>query len=262
MERAEGQSLVQVMVAAGVLGVVILATTSMLTVQQKESRALTEKLAALDLEKLLLAALADGTVCTAELSNAAMNPSAPYTLSPTNPDFSIALNSIHAAGVPASPVLVSVGAAASPMSPTLKVSGISIGNFTGAGPPNQYLAELQVSFDAAKLVRPIRPLTIRLGITADASDKITGCLGGAVRFANVSTHPFCNTGFGGSVIKPVQPNRMCTLSAADDDVGSSVNVSPAVEYKCRVASDGTNWRGYAPLACNQVGCVATCFDIQ
>lgn len=48
-----GVSLVEIMIASGVMMIVTLAFTTMMVDQQKETRFLTDKLAALDLEKTL-----------------------------------------------------------------------------------------------------------------------------------------------------------------------------------------------------------------
>ena len=83
--KINGQSLIQVIVSIGILSAMALTFASLIATQQKETKALTEKLASLDLEKLLITSLADGSICTGELSNPLINPLAPFTINATNP---------------------------------------------------------------------------------------------------------------------------------------------------------------------------------
>lgn len=257
-----GQSIVQVLVGIAIASIAMAAITSMVIHQQKETRGLSEKLGSLETERVLSFALADGSLCTAELSNSALNPSAPYTVNTMDLSANhFSLNSIHTSAAVGSPNLISVGTKASPASPSLFVKTISVRNLAASGTTNQYLAELIVDFDETKLVRPLQPISIRLFILTDAANQITGCLGGKTVLTNISSYNFCGTPAVGNILTTQQPNRFCSLSAMDDDVGHTVTV-PTAEYKCRVEADGTNWRGYAPLTCAQVLCRATCFDVQ
>lgn len=258
-----GQSIVQVLVGVAIASIAMAAITSMVVHQQKETRGLSEKLGSLETERVLNYALADGSLCSAELSDSALNPSAPYTINTTDLSANhFSLNSIHTSATVGSPNLIARGAQASPASPSLFIKTISVRNLVGSGITNQYLAELIVDFDETKLVRPIQPITFRLFILTNAVNQITGCLGGKVLLTNITHHSFCATGFAGTTLTTQQPNRFCSLTAVDDDVGNTVTVTGGAEFKCRVGSDGTHWRGYAPLNCAQVYCLASCFDIQ
>src|SRR5258708_3550369 len=64
-----GQMLVQVLVAAGVSMTILLVLSSILQNISRETQALSEKMASLDLKSLVSKVLADGTVCTYLLSN-------------------------------------------------------------------------------------------------------------------------------------------------------------------------------------------------
>jgi hypothetical protein len=174
----EGQTLISVLIGAAVMIVSMLAFMGMMSAQQKEIRAMSEKLAALDLERLMIAAFSDPAICTAELSNSALNASAPYVVNVGSlSNYVINLNSIHSNAAPASPVLISAGALVTPTS-SLKVSTIKVKNFTSnSGTGTNYLAEIEISFDPASLVRSIKPITLKVSITTDATQKITTCMG-------------------------------------------------------------------------------------
>ena len=155
---------------------------------QREVRGLSETLAKLDVEKLLIASLADGAICTAELSNPALNPSAPYVLNTSSAATltasSIILDRIHASGTPGAPLLLQTGAAPSAMSDSLKVASMTFGDFRSTGVANRYTAQLTVSFNGS-LIRAVRPIVLQKIITTNPADpanlkRITSCLGGSV----------------------------------------------------------------------------------
>ncbi len=60
-----GQSLISVMIGMAVMGVAMLGFTSMMNAQQKETKAVTEKLASLDLARVVTSALASIATCNA-----------------------------------------------------------------------------------------------------------------------------------------------------------------------------------------------------
>ncbi len=63
MGNKKGQSLVQVLVSMGIMGIFMMAMISTQSMQAKENRALSEKLAANDFQQQLTRAFADGSLC-------------------------------------------------------------------------------------------------------------------------------------------------------------------------------------------------------
>ncbi len=179
-----GMSLVEVLVCIGILAVVISGMSSYMASSSREVRALTETLAKLDTEKLLIASLADGVACSAELASPSVWTAGaqPYTIDSTNPATlaatSIKLDKMHASAAANAPVLIAKGAAPSPMANGLVVNGITVGNFQATGAPDIYLADLTVSFTGS--VRSPSPIVLRKNIatvsTGPNTKKITGCL--------------------------------------------------------------------------------------
>lgn len=263
IENQRGVSIIEVLVAIGVMTIVMASVTSFQVSQQRETRALSEKLAALDGEKLLISALMDGSTCLHILNNPAPMTFNSTTLSPMTPQYitpSLPLYAKVQSGTPG-PVVAEVGKLLSASSPSLVVTSVRLRVNSGSG--NTYLGAWEVAFDNSKTIRALKPISISTILTVDNSvptaSKITSCMSNGPRFTNHTYHAFCATPVGGTLIKSNLPNRVCTLSATDDDVGNTV---VATDYKCRVGNDGTNWRGYAPLGCGMVACLAHCFDIQ
>ncbi|AZZ37853.1 hypothetical protein CIK05_13930 [Bdellovibrio sp. qaytius] len=152
--------------AAGMMAIVMSAVASMMSSQQKETRAITEKLAQLDLQKLLLAALANGSICNAELAGLTFNPTGARTIDTTNITAqTIELSSLHASGASGAPNLIAVGETASPNAPQLKVSKIIFENFVSTGVPDTYIVDLNISFAGG--VRETRPINFKMHIMVD-----------------------------------------------------------------------------------------------
>ena len=96
----------------------------------------------------------------------------------------------------------------SPMSTSLKVNSIEAGNFVSTGVPNQYLADLTVSFKGS--IRDMKPIILKKLITTapsgPGSEKIISCLG--TGNAPLGSGPFNNevygvvTGYGGCYTLP------------------------------------------------------------
>ncbi len=58
-----GQGLIQILISIGMLGIFVMVFASIMLAQTNEIKALTQKLASADLEKLLQTSLANGSVC-------------------------------------------------------------------------------------------------------------------------------------------------------------------------------------------------------
>ena len=63
-----GFSLVEVMVVSSVMIVIMLGMATMMANQRREAKSLNESLAQMDLEKLLISSLANGSICTTLLT--------------------------------------------------------------------------------------------------------------------------------------------------------------------------------------------------
>lgn len=157
VSNKKGVSVVEAMVAVAIMGIAMMGMTSMLISQQKETKALAEKLAAHDVSRFITNHLYDPAKClelvgTANLvtpSQAVFNST---SLSSTSPH-SIVLRELPKTGIGS-------GLEASPLSSTL------ILNTAAASRPGLRLiitspttASLEVNFNQNRLVRSIKDLT-------------------------------------------------------------------------------------------------------
>lgn len=144
--------------------------TTMFQNMNTETQALSEKLAALDVEKFAIAALADGSVCKqlagTTTFNAQLNPTPAAPVTVLSPPI---LYSSYSAGPPAAwgPAVATVGAVASTASRNLVVSAIRLVVTEKTG--TAFKGHWVIEFDNTRLVRPIRPLNISTSLTASAT---------------------------------------------------------------------------------------------
>lgn len=174
-----GMSMIEVLVALGIVGFIIAALTAFMVSQQKESRALAEKLSVMDLQQLLISSLADGAVCTFLMTDdtQASNRSSRTINASSLANQKITLNKIPLRGQASSPSVVELDMPVSALSPQLKAKSISIENLQGSG--DFYMADILVSFtsNGPRVLRPIAVKTIlRTDPASPANAKvIVGC---------------------------------------------------------------------------------------
>lgn len=187
-----GQMMIQALISIGILAIVTMAFLTLISSQTKETRAISEKLALLDLERLLISSLADGSVCVYVLNNPTVqtfNSLGPFpqTITLRNPTPTTAALYTTILSNPApppnwlpGPVAVQVNQANSAFAPSLVTTSIQLQIDGGAA--GNYSGKWLVSFDSSKTVRPIKGLSISTTLTADISSpaaaKITGCQSG------------------------------------------------------------------------------------
>lgn len=256
-----GVSLIELLITVGLLSIVITGTVSAIIWQQRETKALTEKLTILDFERMAIGALGDGSTCehilnhpTRQTFDATALSAGPVFLTPSLP-----LYANVRSGIPG-PILAQAGEAIDAKSPSLIVESVRLR--IDSGQNSTYRGAWEIHLRPDSLVRSLKPISISTLLEVDATQPtaaaIIGCQGGRVTIGNKSAHTFCATPAEGVVLKTSAPYRICTLSAVDDDVGST---TVSTDYKCRVAEIGGAWRGYALLGCGAVACAAHCFDI-
>jgi Tfp pilus assembly protein PilX len=180
LKNPKGQSLVQVMISIGVMSILAVTMTSLHQLQTRENASLTEKLAALDLQKTATAALADGSVCAYMLNNPVQTFNSTLVASgtPQTINISTPLYASVTAGVPG-PVVTAVGQTASAITRSLVVSSIQLTISSGSG--TSYLGSFVINFDAARLTRAINPVSVSTKLTADIASPtaalVTACQG-------------------------------------------------------------------------------------
>ena len=184
LNNKNGLSIIEVLVATGIMAILMAGFSSMMLNQNKETRAVAEILSAQDLMKSMIASLAKGDVCHHILSTRNFNAAQvvagnPFTINiGTQPIYS----SMVASGTPG-PVLIKKGDKASAYTSSLEIESIQFEVTTGAyvGSIGNFQGRWIVNFDGSKSVRKLRPLSISAVITANttvpAMANTISCLG-------------------------------------------------------------------------------------
>lgn len=189
-----GQSIVQVLVAAFIMGIVLFSSMSMLRLQTRETRALEEKLGVIDIQQQLSRSFSDGSLCSTILTPPFSGSTAvTFTVptggaTPTNPvSQNLNLTYIPISVTSQTSPLVSANKAVSINSSTLIAADapntFQLTNIIGSsnGTTGTFTANIQINFDQSKLVRPLKPASTPItllttgGITGPQT--ITSCLG-------------------------------------------------------------------------------------
>lgn len=162
------------MVAAAIMSIVTLGMASTINHMSIQSRALSEKMASMDLEKLLIVSLSDGSVCNYLLKDKTFNSN--LSLSTTSPLVIASPTRIYASYDPTAttslgPVIAEVNQLASPYSESLKVSKINM-ELTGRS-GSSFTGRWRVDFDGTKLVRPIKPVYVSMTLGATRPMRLT-----------------------------------------------------------------------------------------
>lgn len=182
-----GFSLIEILVALGLLSIVTMVITTMISNMARETKYLRESIASADVQKTLTTALSSGAVC-----NYALNTPTPLTfdstqvtagnkqvmsLPPSRPIYAY-IDETGPTPVPG-PVLLEIGKSGSAYADSLQVSAIELVVQSGSGA--NFIGYWQVKFDDTKLVRSIRPVTMSAFLTVDTTTPnlatITNCVG-------------------------------------------------------------------------------------
>lgn len=147
------------------------AFATMLTNQQRETTALSEKLVKLELKNYLMTLTADGSLCPYKAGVAA-----PKVLSTTT---NLAISQLYLGSAAAAPVVIEVGAAYSPEARNLIPAQMRLINIENPE-PNYFRATLEVVFDENLLIRGLERIRVPVFFATDATDLMNSCLGESV----------------------------------------------------------------------------------
>jgi hypothetical protein len=183
MIRSEhGVSLVEALIAAGATAGIALAIGSLMNQQSKQLQATSQKLAALELEALMIQALADGSICTAraQAANWRFDSTALASATVTTSGFPLSL----AAGAP---MLVQANQG---VGSGLTVENVRFERFESLG-TDAYSVDLTVNFKTAGAIRPIKAIAIRSVVSTDPATpannkRITAC-----SVSSAANGPYC-----------------------------------------------------------------------
>ncbi len=178
-----GMTLIEILVSLAIISTIMIIVAQWQLAQMKEARALSEKMAAADLEKLLIASLSDGSTCkfilndpvSLTFNSALVSPTTPQEMTPTLPLFAKVVS-----GVPG-PIIAKVGESASPTAKSVVVNSIKLKITEGTG--TVYKANWEIGFDSSKMVRQLKPVSVSTLLTVDntipSATRITACMNGA-----------------------------------------------------------------------------------
>ncbi len=183
--KQQGQSLIQALMSMALISILIIGFATLFMNQQRETRALSEKLAAMDLEKLLIGSLADGSVCAYVLNHPTIltfdSTKLPQTITlPSVPGQPAALYTSIDPGPKPGPVAAQAGAPASQVSDSLIVQSIQLQ--VTSGKKGRYYGDWIVSFDNTTDVRALKPLQVANLLIVDdttspTKSTVTACQG-------------------------------------------------------------------------------------
>jgi len=279
-QNQRGQGLVSALVGIAIAGILAVTVTSILVMQSKESRALAEKMAALDLQRVVISTLSNSMSCNAlfapsnvsvptsksgggnkgtgnivsgvvstviNVANAALTFNA-NLINPKNPHiFSVQ----QIPGIGGAAAIISAGEKVSPSSNTLYLLPSD-----GAKPGIQIIvtsattAILRLNFDQSRLIHPIRSLEFPLNIQTSGTPTqttIQGCSN-----TNSPSQWQCLS-MGGDFFTPGSLTCVRIVDGTNCRLGSNSNGffgthTRSTNWKC--ASAGANWPGGGPWACS------------
>ena len=164
----KGQSLIGVLISAAALGAMALVMATMIHENRREVKSLEEKLATLGLEKSLIGALADGSLCTFMLTTQGNwlsdGLTAPMTfdaglIGGSNPPH-IPLKKVLSHPAADAPSLVELSNSNDMSAQSVPIKEIKIADIKGPANGFIFTANLKVVFDHNKTIRAMKPVDI------------------------------------------------------------------------------------------------------
>lgn len=189
IQNDSGFSLVEVIIAAGILGGLAVVFMQMTGNQNKSAQELQLTIARLDLEKAVLNTLSNGEICTFLLSdtsqaaptNRSVNTFDSGSVSSTSP-LVIEIKKLLAGASASSPSIAEVGGLGSALTSKLVVESMKF-NIVPNQPPDVFLGDFQINFVQPSSGRKLKSIVIKnIQIATDSTSpatakKIIGCSG-------------------------------------------------------------------------------------
>ena len=175
LKNNSGQSLLLLLPLIGVISIIIAGLASVFDYQSRATEAMAQRVAALEAARLLNGLLKDATLCSAIVTRQTLSLNS-TALGASSVQFDLG-KVIPLDSRPNAPAAISVGAPVSGSSKTLKVEKISLKNISGPGVGGTYSSDLEVSFAKDTMVRPPKPIQIKLRLQTSSAggQTITGC---------------------------------------------------------------------------------------
>ena len=193
INNCQGFSILEALIAIGIMAIVMAGFTSMLSAQNKETKAMSEVIGSQDLQKSLSAAMSDGAVCKEVLKNIPFNAQAVVAGNPETIDLGTSPLYISMINpTTPGPVLFKKGDKPSVYTSSLVIQSIKLIIDSGAysGAAGSFAARWEVQFDRSKMIRALRSLVVATTLTANTTTEtsalITSCNGGTTSTALIN----------------------------------------------------------------------------
>ncbi len=180
-----GMGMIEVVIAAGLMGVLVLGMASMYETQQKQIKVLMQKQELVDLKNQMLTNLNNPTVCTWQLKDKAIDVSMPTSeVSPSPTILTLTNNTIYGGPNSTSAPLASAGQKLPNSIHGLQVLRVAFKGIFATGNPDEYRGVFEVVLDPASTPMPVRPVQVPVTISTAPADppnakKIVSCRGEA-----------------------------------------------------------------------------------
>ncbi len=168
LSNARGSAIIQVLILSGLMLIVSLAVGVMIQMAQRQAQHLENKLAAVELEKILVQMTEDPASCTRNVSNLSFDST---MIGTSNAPLFAGITQIFLDSVN-SELAVRLEDPASPASPHLIVKSIAIKNFQSTTTANRYQADIEIGFETRNTVT-LKPLQIPITLQTDPSSPAT-----------------------------------------------------------------------------------------
>lgn len=235
-------SLVEVMIAAAIMLVVGAGMSSLIASQAKETKSLSEILAALDLEKNIIASMADGSVCQYMLNSPTQST---FNTTQALPLKINSLGPIYTKITPTGPgpVAVKVGDTASTYATSMVVKSIKLEVLSGSG--SSYKGQWLIDFDETKTVRSHKPISVGAILNVDATNpfaaKFVGCMTTGMSQGYMQSCPSgtYSVGYGADGVIQCQSPPVATIAAGPAPASLPVATTPVPTSPCQGPSHMT-----------------------
>lgn len=162
-----GFSLVEVLIAIGVMAIFAMGFASYISYMSKELRYTSQKMESMETRSSLGRLLSDLPTCSCQLSLHA----SPFDTTATNPTLAVA--QIQTGCDPSSPVFIRAGEMIANSGTQLAISALQIQEIESMGVSDRYRGRLVAAFDPNSLVRGMRPIDLEIHFSTDPASPAT-----------------------------------------------------------------------------------------
>jgi type II secretory pathway pseudopilin PulG len=189
LKNSSGLSLLEIIIAMSVMMIGSLALVSMSESSTKQVKQLSEKLAVLDVQKLLITTMSNGSACTLALTQPVSATFDARKLKDANPPV-ISVNKIHASGATNSAVLIAVDQPINEYDKNIIVRSIKFVDIKDTGSGNTFNTNLSIGLSTKDANRPLKPIVVSLQINTDPTSpanakKVISCGGSGLSSAGL-----------------------------------------------------------------------------